>query len=61
MFVRTAWVVVTPRRRLHVTCVGDGYAATFGLWAPHAPLPFRGYVCLALDSAQRRNAVLDEF
>ena len=61
MFVRTVWVVVTPRQRLCVTCVGNGYAATFGARAPYAPLPFRGYVCLALDSAQRRNAVLDEF
>ena len=61
MFVRTVWVVVTPRQRLCVTCVDNGYATTIGVRVPHAPLPFRGCVCLALDPAQRRNAVLDEF
>ena len=61
LFVRTVWVVGTPGQRLCVTRVDNGYATTFGVWVPRAPLPFRGYVCLAWDSAQRRNAALDEF
>ena len=42
-------------------CVDKGYAQTFGLWMPSAPIQFRRNVCLALDSVKHREAVVDEF
>ena len=50
-----------PQAALCKTCVDNGCATTFGVWIPSAPLRFRRHVGLAVDSAQRRNAVLDEF
>ena len=50
-----------PLTALCESCVENGYAPTFGAWAPHAPLTFRCNVCIALLSAQHRNTVLDEF
>ena len=50
-----------PQAALGEMCVGNGYASTFCAWVSHASLRFRYHVCLGLDSAQRRNAVLDEF
>ena len=50
-----------PLTALCESCVENGYAPTFGVWAPNAPLQFRCNVCIALNSAQHRNMVLDEF
>ena len=50
-----------PPTALCETCVENGYAATFGAWAPHAPLLFRCHVCIAMSSAQHRDKVLIEF
>ena len=50
-----------PLTALCESCVENGYASTFGVWAPHTPLSFRCNVCIALNSAQHRNMVLDEF
>ena len=50
-----------PPTALCETCVGNGYASTFGAWAPHAPLIFRCHVCIALSTAQHRDKVVVEF
>ena len=50
-----------PPTALCDTCVDNGYAPTLGVWVPHAPLQFRCHVCVALDSALHRDAVLEEF
>ena len=50
-----------PPTALCETCVENGYASTFGAWAPHAPLLFRCHVCIAFSSAQHRDRVLVEF
>ena len=50
-----------PQTALRGMCVDKGYARTFGLWMPGAPAQFRCNVCLASDSAKRRESVADEF
>ena len=60
---RIAWGVAPAPPHIAVceTCAESGSVPSLGLWAPDAAVQARRHICIAVDAAKHRDAVVEEF